>query len=203
MTTDKYEIAPEYTTTVGPFKLYRIRALRDVPGGIKKGECGGFVSGPESLSQEGNCWIHRDAMVFDGAEVRDNAVLKGMSRASSGAVVMGDARLENRAQAVGKVVLANSERLHACCMLMNITILQCSQFMREGDTTFTFAYQAGRTLGAFAIPIGPCGDPTALALSLYQAGQSMALYASSEDVLLCAVPDATGVLEYVKVFEQL
>lgn len=57
--------------------LCRIRALRNIPEvGIKAGDVGGYVQSEENLSQEGNCWVFRDAKVYGDARVCGNAFVK-------------------------------------------------------------------------------------------------------------------------------
>ncbi|MBO7717918.1 hypothetical protein J6S37_00260 [Candidatus Saccharibacteria bacterium] len=47
-----------------PVTLYRIRALKDIEGVVRKGEVGGFVQFEENLSHEGNCWIDSNSKVM-------------------------------------------------------------------------------------------------------------------------------------------
>ncbi|MGE3336009.1 MAG: hypothetical protein AB7I36_20405 [Rhodospirillaceae bacterium] len=77
--TRKYELlGEEHSIEVGwpsgPYTLYRIRALVDIPRfDVKKGDLGGFVQSEENLSHEGDCWVDRDAKVYEQAVVRDSA----------------------------------------------------------------------------------------------------------------------------------
>lgn len=60
--------------------LYRIKALRDFCNDvteIKKGDIGGYVASEDNLSHEGECWIFDDAMVYDNAQVTENAFVCG------------------------------------------------------------------------------------------------------------------------------
>ena len=55
-------------------KLFQIRALRDIPLAIvNAGDLGGYIEHEGNLSQEGDCWIDRDALVYDLARIYDNA----------------------------------------------------------------------------------------------------------------------------------
>lgn len=202
--TDKYEIIQDDYITINGRSLYRIRALRHVPGHADKGDVGGYVGGPNSLSQEGNCWIYPTAMVHGNAEVRGDAVVAGHARAAGGAIVKDSAILAGSALAVGKVILANSERLDRDSLLMNVAVLRCGQYVRAGFTTFTFHYRAESVEQVVGISTAGCSDATALDLSLYREGGRLAAYQSSDgEVRLFNVPVDTGILEYAEVLKSL
>lgn len=56
--------------------VYRIQALRSIPSrGIKKGDVGGYVSGPDTLSQEGTCWIGYHASALGNVQVLNDAYI--------------------------------------------------------------------------------------------------------------------------------
>jgi carbonic anhydrase/acetyltransferase-like protein (isoleucine patch superfamily) len=65
-------------------KMYRIRALRDIPEhGVKKGDWGGYVQEAESLSHKGGCWVADQAQVIYNVRitgdvlVADHAIVDG------------------------------------------------------------------------------------------------------------------------------
>ena len=72
-------LVPYFSDTVwgkNSLKVYRIKALRDIPmHGVKKGDLGGEVTSEFTLSQEGECWIGRGAKVFGGVTVTENAYI--------------------------------------------------------------------------------------------------------------------------------
>ena len=74
--------APEPEKLVkGPF--YRIRALRDIPSlGVKKGDLGGLVTGPDVLSQKGACWISKNSVIYD-----KNARISGNARVENSEII--------------------------------------------------------------------------------------------------------------------
>lgn len=78
-----------------PERTQRIRALRDInnPGMplIRAGDLGGFVESEENLSQEGECWVAADAVVYDQAKVSDNALVTDEAHVNCGAIVKGSA----------------------------------------------------------------------------------------------------------------
>lgn len=58
--------------------LYRIIAMKDIDNPhkkIKKGEKGGYIV-PDSLSQEGTCWVDEGSYIFNDCTVSDNAYLE-------------------------------------------------------------------------------------------------------------------------------
>lgn len=58
--------------------FYRLVALRDIPEhGVKAGDLGGFITGPNALSHEGSCWIGENAIVGPYVKVQDNAYIGG------------------------------------------------------------------------------------------------------------------------------
>ncbi|MCB0801774.1 MAG: hypothetical protein KDB74_01635, partial [Flavobacteriales bacterium] len=75
----KYELTDETIEFEGR-KLYRIKALKDIPSiGVKAGDLGGFVESEYNLSQERDCWIFDDAKAKDKSYVCDNSRMYGNS----------------------------------------------------------------------------------------------------------------------------
>lgn len=63
----KYELIPADAIYPG---MFRVRALRDIPRyKVHAGDEGGVIAGEGNLSQEGDCWVERGAMVWNGAFV--------------------------------------------------------------------------------------------------------------------------------------
>lgn len=57
-------------------EVYRIQALRSIPSrGIKRGDVGGYVSSPETLSHGGTCWIGYNAAAIGHVQIFDDAYL--------------------------------------------------------------------------------------------------------------------------------
>lgn len=131
---------------------FRIRALKDFAG-IKAGEYGGLVSGPDNLSQHGNCWIgygasvigqasvHDDAIVTGSAFVYDSAVLadhaiitdggvlKGKARALGNATIMNSAYVEHDALITGNAALMNAASMHGSASIGDEAILAGSAWV--------------------------------------------------------------------------
>lgn len=72
--------------------LHRIRALRDV-GSIKAGSLGGFVESEDNLSQQGNCWLKKNAISCEGALVNQDAQVGGYAVIRGSALIAGDAEI--------------------------------------------------------------------------------------------------------------
>lgn len=49
--------------TIGSTTLYQIEALKDFSD-VKSGDLGGWIEKESNLSQEGNCWVSGNAMVY-------------------------------------------------------------------------------------------------------------------------------------------
>jgi acyl-[acyl carrier protein]--UDP-N-acetylglucosamine O-acyltransferase len=91
----KYELV-EQTRFKGRL-VYRIRALRIIGGEVPAGSLGGFVESYTNLSQSGECWVHNNAAVIEGARVTGNAMLFDNSLAKGRARLSGKATLHERA----------------------------------------------------------------------------------------------------------
>ena len=52
----KYEMIPENN-------MFRIKALKNF-NNVKEGDLGGLIEKEINLSQEGDCWVYKDARVF-------------------------------------------------------------------------------------------------------------------------------------------
>ena len=86
MRQQKYTAVPVNTMPVGwgntPWaNLYQLKALRDIPlYSVEVGDWGGFVTDPETLSHEGDCWIGLEACVYGNVSINDNAYVGGNAR---------------------------------------------------------------------------------------------------------------------------
>jgi hypothetical protein len=201
-TVDKYELVPGDSITIAGTKLYRIKALRDILRVVKKGEFGGYISEPECLAQEGNCWVDYHSRVYDGARVQDDAVLLGASTACSGAIFKDSAYAGGRVELIGRILVANQERIEPDYMLINATVEYASQYSRNGSTVFTFDYRANGVGATIGIPVSACRDKAALALSLLRQGKALSLFRGYEgEVQVVPVDPDTGCIRYSEVLE--
>ena len=88
---NKYKLTGE-SIIVNDKKLYRIEALKDFKN-VKKHDKGGFVESDRNLSQDGDCWIYGDAMVFDNARVYGSAIIWGTAQVCDNAVIFDSAQI--------------------------------------------------------------------------------------------------------------
>ena len=106
----KYKLTDE-TKVYNGKTLYRIQALKNFSY-VNKGQKGGFVESENNLSQENDCWIDNDAMVFDDAhvsgyaEVAQNAIVCGCSKVANNALVYGQAFVED-SYIIGNAVIGD------------------------------------------------------------------------------------------------
>ena len=77
METKKYRFTDETVEFEGKV-LHRIQALKHFSN-VKKGSLGGFVESERNLSQEGDCWIYGDAMVFGDNEIVEDMMVFDMN----------------------------------------------------------------------------------------------------------------------------
>lgn len=75
--------------------LYRIQALKDFDN-VGKGDFGGYIEKEYNLSQDGDCWVYDDSMIYDYATVEGNAKVFGESSVYDNANVYGNARVYDR-----------------------------------------------------------------------------------------------------------
>lgn len=98
--------------------LWQIIALRDFAD-VKAGVAGGWVDSEAALSQQGDCWIYdENSVVFADAGVKDNARITQPCTLSHGAIVEGNAWLDN-------AVVTHQARISD-----NVTV-QCSRVRGE------------------------------------------------------------------------
>jgi len=116
----KYELTEE-TLHHGPRTLYRIRALRDIPGVVKAGELGGWVEGTANLAHGGTCWIHGEAVACGGSVVRGDSQLRDHAGLYDWSLLLDKTVLRDRAMLVrstlrGRVVVGG-DRIFRDCVL--------------------------------------------------------------------------------------
>lgn len=100
MSDKKYEILKDQTITMNGSTIYRIKALKNF-GDVKAGDMGGFVESEDNLSQEGNCWIYGDAMVYHKAKVKENAIVRDYTHVYNESQVLHNAIVEGHARVFG------------------------------------------------------------------------------------------------------
>lgn len=114
-------------------KLYRLKALRDIPEhNVKAGDLGGFVTSKKNLSQEGSCWIGGEAQVISDVQVSQRAYIGGQAvvrvysgfmrnYAGSPIFIKGGARIEDYAE-VHTIRVYPNDRYATCVIEGNAKI---------------------------------------------------------------------------------
>lgn len=103
---NKYKIRTDISKKLGSLTLYRIEALRDF-WQIKKGDLGGWIEKEDNLSQRGNCWVYKEAAVFQNAHVTGNAIVSGHAKVFGHAMVTDNVIVCGHAQIFGCAILQN------------------------------------------------------------------------------------------------
>ena len=96
--------------------LYGIQALKDF-GHVRKGSIGGYIEKEENLSQEGNCWVYNEAMVFDEAKVYGDARIHDYAK------VYGDAEVYGKAGIYDEARVMDSAIIHGNAQVMNRALI--------------------------------------------------------------------------------
>ena len=112
----KYELTDETMEFDGldPHILHRIRALKDFTlnafgGDVKAGDLGGWIESEDNLSQKGKCWVSKNAKVYGGAKVYEDAIVTDRAlvfdnaKVYGGAVICEDAEIFDDAKVHGTV----------------------------------------------------------------------------------------------------
>ena len=100
MPNEKYELAYETMTMFEidnvERKMYRIRAVRDIPEhGVKKGDFGGWVENEAILSHTTSSWIFDDAKVCENSYVIDNATVRHYAKVYGNSAICGNSKIEH------------------------------------------------------------------------------------------------------------
>ena len=99
----KYELTGQ-TKVIIPsvIVLHRIRALRGIQQhGVKVGDLGGWIESEKNLSQEGECWVGGNALVYGGSFVAGDALVDGDAVVKDISIVAEDALVEGCAIVAG------------------------------------------------------------------------------------------------------
>ncbi|WPU21090.1 YdcK family protein [Cedecea neteri] len=75
-------------------RLWQIEALYAF-GDVEAGQYGGWIEEEANLSHSGTCWLEPDALVWNKAQIEDNATVRGESEICHRAKVGGHAQVED------------------------------------------------------------------------------------------------------------
>lgn len=129
---DKFELTDE-TREIDGTTVYRIRALRDIPGTATKGTLGGFVESENNLSYSGAAWVADEAAVYGGASVRGNALVVDNATVYGDAALVGNAVVLGNAQVSGNAVVRGAARIFDRVRVCGWAIIE--DFARVLDTS--------------------------------------------------------------------
>lgn len=129
----KYELTDDRVRFIyhgQPIFLYRIRALRDIQGGlVRTGDLGGYIESEANLSQQGECWVGREAHVYgnayicENALVNENAVVQDEALIFGKAVIMDHAFMRDQAKAGQSAVVSDYVSLSGQAQVMGHQVL--------------------------------------------------------------------------------
>ena len=141
MSDKKYEILKDQAITMNGSSIYRIRALKDF-GSVKAGDLGGYIQSSENLSQEGECWIYGDAMVYHKAKVKDNAIVRdyvhvyGESQVLQNAIVEGHARVFGESYVFGNARVKDNGNVFDHARVNGFAIVQDNATVSENTRVY-------------------------------------------------------------------
>lgn len=123
----KYEFTGK-TRCVDDKILKQIIAVRDIDTIYKlviAGEIGGYIETEKNLSHEGNCWVFYDSYVYEWANVRQNAVIRGRSYVHDHAVVGGNVLVSGTSEINGYASIYDD------CVITGDSVISDFSFLRK------------------------------------------------------------------------
>lgn len=85
--------------------LHRIRRLSD-------NKIGGWIEKEENLSQEGNCWVDDNAVVYGDAKVQNNTKVSDEARVFGNAIVYNNAKVYDNAKVYGDAQVCDNAKVY-------------------------------------------------------------------------------------------
>ena len=97
----KYKLTENFIIR-GNKKLYQIQSLKNFSN-VEVGDLGGYIESEKNLSQEGDCWILDNAIVYGKAFVYGNAQVYGSAKVFGSAEVFDNAEVSGNAKINDKI----------------------------------------------------------------------------------------------------
>ena len=72
---------------------------------VERGSKGGLVDSPYNLSQDGSCWITKDACVYGNARIEGDALITDRAIVCADAIVRGESIISDDCQVCGKSIV--------------------------------------------------------------------------------------------------
>ena len=101
------------------FRLVALREFWCHDKYIKRGEQGGLIDNELNLSQEGSCWITKDACVYGNARVYGDALITDKAIVCADAIVMDNAVIRDDCQVCGKSIIRGNAVVAGSVELVN------------------------------------------------------------------------------------
>ena len=176
----KFEILMDDFKEIDGRKLFRIRALRDIPSNrnfppsVKAGDLGGWVESEDNLSQEGNCWIYNNACVFGNASIKDNAAVTHDAVVSDNALVAGDAIVGGKARVHDSAVISEEAAIGKNAEVYGNAVVRGQSVLLQDVKAYNNAYIDGDKLSGVEVSKAgiQCDEVKRLAEKLSNAAES-------------------------------
>ena len=101
--------------------LCRIEAVKSF-GNVKKGDRGGFVEDLHNLSEDGTSWIYNNAMVYEGACVKDDSIVCDTAIVRDHATVCGASEVCNNSLVCDSAIIRNKSVVCHCKIYGNAIV---------------------------------------------------------------------------------
>ncbi|KEA50984.1 hypothetical protein DT73_19425 [Mangrovibacter sp. MFB070] len=149
----KYQLSDQSRTLISPqgesITLFQIRALVHF-GSVCAGQLGGWVEGPDNLSQQGSAWLEEQVEVFGGAQVSGDAQILGLTRLTGKLNVTDRARVKD-CQVDGPALISGEAQLY------DTRIIACLGFTADPDQILTVSGNAHIRRSLLAHQVCVCG----------------------------------------------
>ena len=122
----KYEFT-EWKREYSGHVLHRIRALIDMPNGVKAGDLGGFIEKESNLSHNGSSWVFDNAYVLENACVEDHACVYGRCLIYGNAIIRNIARIYGDSKVHGNTIVQSSAKVFGDSSVFGDAILEGSE----------------------------------------------------------------------------
>lgn len=107
---EKKYILTDRTKEVDGHILHRIQAIKDFSN-VHNGDLGGWIESEDNLSQEGDCWVRDEAMVYENATVQHSAQVYDHAKVYGNADIRGNARIHGHAEIFGNAMVFGQARI--------------------------------------------------------------------------------------------
>ena len=89
---------------------------------VKRGSNGGMVDSPDNLSQDGSCWITKDACVYGNARIEDDALINDRAIVCADAIVRGKSIISDDCQVCGKSIVEGASVVAGSIELVGVKL---------------------------------------------------------------------------------